>query len=863
MDARQTAPTITRREDYAPPAWRVPEIAIEFDLDAATTRVLARLTVARNGAGPLVLDGDELRLKSISLDGRPLGKSDYSLKAGKLTIPVEGDRAVVETLVEIAPEANSKLMGLYASGGILCTQCEAQGFRRITFFPDRPDVLSRYSVELRADKAHYPVLLSNGNPGARGDLPGGRHFARWDDPHPKPCYLFALVAGDLVALEDSFETMSGRLVRLGIWVRADDVEKCRHAMWALKAAMRWDEENYGREYDLDVFNIVAVSDFNFGAMENKGLNIFNSKYILADPETATDADFDAVAAVVAHEYFHNWTGNRVTCRDWFQLSLKEGLTVFRDQSFSADMSSAAVKRIEDVRALRAAQFPEDAGPLAHPVRPESYIEISNFYTSTVYNKGAEVIRMAATLMGPRAFRKGTDLYFKRHDGEAATVDDWVKALEDGGGVDLDQFRLWYSQAGTPTVTADVVYDAGAGSATLSLKQSLPETPEMKAKEAMHIPLRITLFGRESGSRLGEEQVFHLRGESASMTFENITEPPVLSINRGFSAPVTVETRRTAADFAFLSAHDDDPFARFEAMQQLMMDRLVEAVQTGATDASPLVEAVMRTLKNQALDHAFIGESIMLPSETLIAERLAANVDTDAVHVAREDLRKALLNGVGRQTWGELHASLGCGAFALTPDAKGRRRLKNVALGYLFAEPDDAAIASAEAQYDAADNMTDRLAALSLLVDVDGRARTRVLQDFYVRFKDDALVLDKWFTAQALGTAGDIVERVGALTRHDDFTIRNPNRFRSLIGAFAANPAAFHRRDGAGFRLVADKLLEVDAINPQTAARFIAPFGRWRRMEEARAKLMRAELERIVGARGVSRDTYEMASKSLA
>lgn len=864
MEARSETPTITRREDYAPPAWRIPDISLAFDLDAERTRVRAVLEVECAGEGPLVLDGDELDLKSVAVNGQVLGEDGYTLADGKLVIPLSGDAARVETIVEIAPAANTKLMGLYASGGNLCTQCEAEGFRRITFFPDRPDVLSRYSVELRADKVRYPVLLSNGNPVAAGDLPDGRHFARWDDPFPKPCYLFAVVAGDLRALEDSFETMSGRHVKLGIWVRAADVEKCRHAMQALKDSMRWDEVHYGREYDLDVFNIVAVDDFNFGAMENKGLNVFNSKYILADAETATDADFDAVAAVVAHEYFHNWTGNRITCRDWFQLSLKEGLTVFRDQSFSADMGSPAVKRIEDVRALRAAQFQEDAGPLAHPVRPESYIEISNFYTATVYNKGAEVIRMAATLLGPENYRKGTDLYFQRHDGEAATVEDWVKALEDGGGADFGQFRLWYSQAGTPTVTADLAYDAAKKAATLTLVQAVPDTPGQSKKAAMHIPLRIALFGRESGSLLGPEQLFQLRSASATMTFENVAEPPVLSINRGFSAPVTVETKRSAADFAFLSAHDDDPFARYEAMQQLMMDRLVDAVKNGSTDAAPLVEAVSRTLKNQALDHAFIGESILLPTETMVAERLGANVDPDAVHIAREGLRRALLEGVGRETWTALHASLsdGGGPYELTPDAKGRRRLKNVALGYLFADADDAAVAAAEAQYHAATNMTDRIAALGLLVDVDGPARERVLQDFYDRFKGDALVLDKWFTAQAMATGEDALEKAVALAAHPDFTIRNPNRFRALVGALAMNQFVFHRKDGAGYRFVADKLLEVDAINPQTAARFIAPFGRWRRMEDARAAMMRAELERIVGAPGVSRDTFEMASKSL-
>jgi aminopeptidase N len=863
MEAFEEKPNVIRREDYAPPVWRVPSIALAFDLGDSRTTVSARLEVERQREGPLVLSGEDLKLKSVTVDGRVLSAGDYRLTKSTLTIPIEADRAVVETVVEIAPAANTRLMGLYSSGGILCTQCEAEGFRRITFFPDRPDVLSRFSVEMRADKQRYPVLLSNGNPGETGDLPDGRHFARWDDPHPKPCYLFALVAGDLVALEDSFTTMSGRQVKLGIWVREGDRDRCRHAMWALKQAMRWDEEKYGREYDLDVFNIVAVSDFNFGAMENKGLNIFNSKYILADPETATDADFDAVAGVVAHEYFHNWTGNRVTCRDWFQLSLKEGLTVFRDQSFSADMGSAAVQRIDDVRVLRAAQFPEDAGPLAHPVRPDSYIEISNFYTATVYNKGAEVIRMAATLLGADRFRKGTDLYFERHDGEAATVEDWVKALEDGGGIDLSQFRHWYSQAGTPTLSADLRWNPQAATAALTIEQTVPDTPGQSGKVPMHIPVRIALLGKESGKRLGEERLVELRDKVTTVELADVDEEPLLSINRGFTAPVHIETNRTPEDFAFLSAHDDDPFARYEAMQQLMMEVLTETVKEGAMNPAPLIDAVRRTMSDQALDHAFIAESLVLPPETLIAERLGSNVDPAAVHEARQGLRRALRNGVGAPAWQALYDRMSGGAFDLSAEAIGRRRLRSVALAYLLADPDADGLAAAEAQYRAADNMTDRLAAFSVLADTDSEARERVLADFYERFRTDALVLDKWFMVQAMAQRIDAVEAAERLARHQDFTIRNPNRFRALIGGFAGNQAAFHRADGAGYRFVADKLLEVDRINPQTAARFVAPFGRWRRMEPSRAAMMKDALERIVGTEGVSKDTFEMASKSLA
>ena len=546
------APKVTRREDYREPDWRVPEIAMDFDLDPAATRVRTTLRVERNGTHdrPLRLDGDGLTALGVKVDGAQV--SDWSMDGASLVVPLTGAAHEIETEVEIAPERNTQLQGLYASGGILCTQCEAEGFRRITFFPDRPDVLSKYKVKLTADKVRFPVLLANGDPIAQGDLEGGRHWAEWHDPFPKPSYLFALVAGDLVANRGTFITMSGREVQLGIWVRAPDLPKTDHALHALKLSMAWDEKVYGREYDLDVFNIVAVDDFNFGAMENKGLNVFNSRYILADPDTATDYDYDAIAAVVAHEYFHNWSGNRVTCRDWFQLSLKEGFTVFRDQSFSADQGSAAVKRIEDVRGLRASQFPEDAGPLAHPVRPDEYMEISNFYTATIYNKGAEVIRMMATILGAKKFRAATDLYFDRFDGTAATCEDFVQCMEQGGEVDLTRFRRWYTQAGTPRVSATLAQEGGR--ARLQLRQMVPPTPGQPVKEPMVLPLKLKLFGAISGKAVSDEQLVLLEDETHEMVFENLAEQPVLSINRGFSAPVVVETNRTAKDLAFLSAH---------------------------------------------------------------------------------------------------------------------------------------------------------------------------------------------------------------------------------------------------------------------------------------------------------------------
>ncbi|PTQ10829.1 aminopeptidase N [Sphingomonas oleivorans] len=855
-------PPVIHREDYRPPEWLVPDIALDFALDPAATRVRARLEVQRNGehAHPLRLDGDGLVPLSVLVDGAPLADS-WRLDGGALLIDLPGDTHIVETEVEIAPEANSQLMGLYASGGLLCTQCEAEGFRRITFFPDRPDVLSRYTVRMEADRTRYPILLANGDPVGAGELGDGRHWAEWRDPFLKPCYLFALVAGDLVANRANFTTRSGREVDLAIWVREADLPKTDHAMAALKASMAWDEHVYGREYDLAMFNIVAVSDFNFGAMENKGLNIFNSRYILADPETATDADFDAVAGVVAHEYFHNWSGNRVTCRDWFQLSLKEGFTVFRDQCFSADQGSAAVKRIEDVRCLRAAQFPEDAGPLAHPIRPESYIEISNFYTATVYNKGAEVIRMLRTMLGAERFRQGSDLYFERHDGTAATCEDFVRAMEDASGEDLTDFRRWYSQAGTPRVKASLSHDAPGGRARLELEQTVPATPGQPEKLAMPIPLRIALFGERSGEIFGGEQLVLLDDEKHEILFEGISERPILSINRGFSAPVIVETNRTADDLAFLSAHDDDPFARYEAMQQLMLDTLVARIAHGSADHAPVIQAVRDTLADPALDAAFVAEAVLLPSESFIGDQMPL-VDPDAIHRAREALRTDL----GRSLltdWREAYAANAANRYEYSPTAKGARRLRTVSLGYIAASGAADAPALAFDQFGQADNMTDRQGALGVLANSMSPEREKALAAFYERYRGDALVLDKWFTTQALSTRDDTVEQVERLAAHPDFTIANPNRLRSLVGAFAANQRAFHDLAGRGYRFLADMVLRVDRLNPQTAAKLVPPLGRWRRFDATRAARMRAELERVLAAPDLSRDVFEQVSKSLA
>nr|WP_295662724.1 aminopeptidase N [Polymorphobacter sp.] len=847
------APPTIRLSDYKVPDWRVPTIALRFELDAVKTRVHARLEVTRNGehARPLVLDGEDVTLVSVTVDGVA---RDVAVADGDLVLAIDGDSAVVETVVEIEPAKNTVLMGLYGSGGKLCTQCEAVGFRRITFFPDRPDVLSRYSVRLEADATLYPILLSNGDRGPTGALPDGRHFAEWNDPWPKPAYLFAVVAGDLGALRDSFVTASGREVALAIWTDPADLPRCGHAMAALKAAFRWDEVNYGREYDLDEFNIVAVSDFNAGAMENKGLNIFNSKYILADQETATDDDFDAVAAVVAHEYFHNWTGNRITCRDWFQLSLKEGLTVFRDQQFSGDQGSRAVNRIDDVRMLRGAQFPEDAGPMAHPIRPNAYIEIGNFYTSTVYNKGAEVIRMLATLLGEKAFRAGTDLYFDRYDGQAVTTDDWLSAMAEASGHDLGSFREWYNQAGTPRVSADLTYDAEAGTATLQLTQSVPATPGQPVKVPMAMPFRVALFGRDSGARLGDERVVTVDGE-ASVRFEGVGEEPLVSLNRGFSAPVIVDTKQSRSDLAFLAAHDDDPFARWEATQRLALD-----VLSGDGPADDLVATVAATL-DAGLDPEFTAEAILLPTESVVGDH-AAVVDVDAIHRRRKAARSAIALTLNDKLW-SVYRSNGANRYELTPEAKGRRALKNAALGYLMVGDGTEAVAACWAQFNDADNMTDRMAALSFLANSMAPERDLAFAAFYERYRSDPLVIDKWFAVQAVSVRPDTLGRVIELRSHPDFNANNPNRLRSLIGAFGVNQVRFHAIDGAGYRFLGDQILAVGKTNPGAAARLSVPLGRWKRFDPVRSGLMRTELERIMATPDLSKDVFEMVSKSLA
>jgi aminopeptidase N len=860
-------PPVILREDYRPFGWLVPEVRLDFDLGLARTRVTATLTVQRNAradhADTIRLNGDSLAPVAVSVDGAP---ADWRMDGPDLIVPLREDSHAVVIETEIDPSANTQLMGLYASSGMLCTQCEAEGFRRITFFPDRPDVLSVYTVRMAGDKAAFPILLCNGNRTAAGDNGDGTHWAEWHDPWPKPSYLFALVAGDLVANSKPFTTQSGREVECNIWVRPEDLARTDHALESLHRSMAWDEQVFGREYDLDLYNIVAVSDFNMGAMENKGLNVFNTKYVLADPDTATDGDFDAVEGVIAHEYFHNWSGNRITCRDWFQLSLKEGFTVLRDQLFSQDMRGQAVKRIEDVRILRAAQFPEDGGPLAHPIRPDSYREISNFYTATIYNKGAEVIRMMRSMVGLERFRAGTDLYFDRHDGEAATCEDFVKAIEDGAEIDLSSFRLWYSQAGTPRIAVRQAVEGG--SLVLTLKQHVPATPGQPDKLPMPIPLRLAVHSRATGT-LGAEQLVVLVQTEQTFILPLAGPDPVVSINRGFTAPVVIERTLERDDLVFLAAHDDDPFARSEALQELAVGHLVGTAggalspEDRAAGEAAIIGAFRSSLADAALDDAMRGELMMLPSETYLFEVMASGgrlADPGAIHAAREGLKAA----IGAALAGELQAlHARSSAVALDdPAGRGARKVKTQALVFLAAADPAAAAVLAAQQYDAADNMTDRQGALMVLCSLACLEREERLAAFYDRYRDNPLVVDKWFTLQALSLHPDVIAQVRALADHPDFTLKNPNRVRSLHMAFAGNPQGFHAASGEGYRMVADVILALDPINPQTAARFVPALGRWRRIEPGRAALMKAELERIMAAGDLSRDTFEQVSRSL-
>jgi aminopeptidase N len=854
-----------RLEDYRPPDWLVETVELDVSLYSTATQVRAALTLRPNGSGaapaPLVLDGDALNLRTLKLDGAALPAEQFVATPDRLTIaqpPQRRFRLEIETIID--PSANTQLSGLYRSGAIYCTQCEAEGFRRITYFPDRPDIMAVYTTRIEADKTEAPVLLANGNLVTSGDVPGTtRHFALWHDPFPKPSYLFALVGGNLACVEDRFRTMSGREVTLRIYVEQGKERRCLYAMDALKRAMRWDETAFGREYDLDIFMIVAVSDFNMGAMENKGLNIFNDKYILASPETATDTDFERIEAVVAHEYFHNWTGNRITCRDWFQLCLKEGLTVFRDQEFSADQRSRAVERIGDVRGLRTHQFVEDAGPLAHPVRPALYHEINNFYTATVYEKGAEVVRMLKVLLGAKNFRKGMDLYFSRHDGQAATVEQFVQCFADVSNTDLTQFMLWYSQAGTPEVVATGSYDAGAKSYRLELAQSIPPTPGQPSKQPMVIPLAVGLAGPEGrdlplkldDGRVLERGVLTLTKSVETFVFADVAERPVASLNRGFSAPIKLSANLSADDLRFLAAHDADPFNRWQALQTLATRLLVD--NTAASRASRparhdpgLLDALSATLADGAHEPAFVALALTLPGEAEIAREIGHDVDPDAVFAARVALRAAVGEYLAGPLFDHYRRLSERGPYRPDAASAGRRMLRNTCLDLLAATRRPETISLAIRQYQAADNMTDRMAALSALSLCDVPERAAALDDFYARYADDPLIVDKWLTLQATIPEPATLDRVKALTSHRAFSFANPNRVRALIHAFAlANQKEFNRADGAGYQFIVDTVLALDPKNPQLAARLVSALKNWRMLEPVRRERAEVALRRTL------------------
>jgi aminopeptidase N len=880
MRTEQAPPVCLK--DYRPPDWLVETVDLDVALDPKATRVRARLTLKPNpeaaAPAPLVLDGDGLALRSLKLDGEEMARESYMADTDRLTIaqpPQRSFRLEIETVLD--PSANTKLMGLYRSGATYCTQCEAEGFRRITYFPDRPDVMAVYTTRIEAAADDAPVLLANGNLVASGTLPGtGRHFATWHDPFPKPCYLFALVGGRLGCVEDRFVTMSGREVALRIYVEPGKEERCAYAMDALKRAMRWDEEAFGREYDLDTFMIVAVSDFNMGAMENKGLNVFNDKYVLASPATATDADFAAIEAVIAHEYFHNWTGNRITCRDWFQLCLKEGLTVFRDQEFSADERSRPVERISDVRGLRAHQFVEDAGPLAHPVRPSLYHEINNFYTTTIYEKGAEVVRMLKTLIGAEKFRQGMDLYFDRHDGEAATVEQFVACFAEAAGRNLDQFMLWYSQAGTPEVVVNGTYRAATRSYRLEVAQTVPPTPGQPDKEPMVIPLALALVGRDGsdlplkladGRRI-ERGILPLTKSAETFEFTDVNEAPVPSLNRGFSAPIRLSANLGADDLRFLAAHDNDPFNRWQAVQvlatRLLVDNVAALRERGTMRDDPgFRDALGAILADPRLEPAFVAQVLTPPGETDIAREIGRDIDPDAIFTARAQLRAAIGTHLA-PALSDRYRDLGDrGPYRPDAAGAGRRALRNVCLDLLVAAEQSGAVALAAAQYEAADNMTDRLAALMTLSLRDVPQRAHALTDFYTRYGDDPLIVDKWLSLQAAIPEPATLARVKALTAHAAFSFANPNRVRALIGAFTmANQTQFNRADGAGYGFLVDTVLALDPKNPQVAARLLSALKSWRVLEPARRALAQAALRRVAVAPALSRDVSDIAARAL-
>ncbi|MCF8468346.1 MAG: aminopeptidase N [Sneathiella sp.] len=876
MSKPSTQPATIYLKDYKEPDFLIKTVGLTVELGEETTLVTSQLELERNNikAQKLTLNGEHLKLVSVAKNGRELTPGDYEL-TGKLlglNIPLKEKKVSLTIVTELKPQENTALEGLYKSNGNFCTQCEAQGFRRITYFLDRPDVMAVYTTTIIGDATLYPVMLSNGNLLDRRLLDDGRTSVTWHDPHPKPAYLFALVAGDLACVEDSFTTRSGRVVKLQIFVEKGNEDKCGHAMTSLKKSMKWDEEKFGREYDLDIFMIVAVSDFNMGAMENKGLNVFNSKYVLASKETATDTDFDGIESVIAHEYFHNWTGNRITCRDWFQLTLKEGLTVFRDQQFSADMNSAAVQRIGDVQGLRAAQFPEDAGPLAHPIQPQSYVEINNFYTATVYEKGAEVIRMIHTLLGPEKFRKGMDLYFTRHDGQAVTTEEFVSALEDGSNIDLTQFRRWYITPGTPEISVTEKFDEKDGTYKLTLEQNDPKVG--KNFKPLHIPVRLGLLD-ETGDPLkfpdgpfkGEcDGVFSLTKRRQSFSFSGLKTRPRASLFRGFSAPVKIRQKVSDEALAFFFAKDKDLFNRWDAGQRLASNILLSQIKDYKDGRemplpSAFLNAFRAILADTDLDRAFTALALTLPSEQDIAQKMPV-VDVDAIHAVHGAARKAI--GLAfEDDLNRLYRECADPAAKNNQPPSSTRKLKNAALHYLIATGSEEYFTLADRQYWESANMTDSIAALSGLKDTSTGIRDKIFSDFYEKWQKDPLVVDKWFSLQAMASRETAIEDIKTLMSHPAFTLRNPNRLRSLIGAFASgNTVYFHDKSGEGYRILSDVIEKLNKTNPQIAARLVSPLGQWRRYDEKRQELMRAELENILKIPDLSDHVYEMANKSL-
>jgi aminopeptidase N len=875
----ETAPI--RLADYRAPEFLVDTVDLDIKLAPTVTRVTARLALRPNGSvtATLVLDGDELTLISVTLNGSPLTPESYEATPDRLTIrDVPEEPFIVEIETEINPTANTKLTGLYRTGTAYCTQCEAEGFRRITYFLDRPDVLAVYTTRLEAAKSDAPLLLANGNPVESGTVAGtDRHFALWHDPFPKPSYLFAMVAGDLGVITDTFTTMSGRSIELRIYCEHGKEPRCAYAMDALKRSMAWDESAFGREYDLDIFMIVAVSDFNMGAMENKGLNVFNDKYVLADPETATDADYAGIETVIAHEYFHNWTGNRITCRDWFQLCLKEGLTVFRDQEFSADMRSRPVKRIAEIRTLQARQFPEDAGPLAHPVRPEIYHEINNFYTPTVYEKGAEIVRMLKTLLGEDGFRAGMDLYFERHDGQAVTIEDFLAAFAETTGKDLEQFKLWYSQAGTPQIAAEGLYDLLNKTFTLTITQSCPPTPGQSEKKPMHIPVRFGLVGPngddlETGPVTGAEiegDVIHVTEKSHTIVFSGVAARPVPSLLRDFSAPVRLSIDLSPRQLEFLTRTDSDPFNRWRAVQSLALRDLLartSAIAGGRqVDGIPdFVEALGDIADDDSLEPAFRAQVLQLPGEADIAREIGRNVDPDAIAAARNQLRAHIADSIDSRLTGLVDRYSSDETYSPSAGAAGKRALANTALALMVANGAPAAIERVVRRFNEANNMTDRLAALSILTASVLEERIPALEAFYERYRDDALVLDKWLTLEATVPAPETLNRVRSLLDHPAFSISNPNRIRALVGAFAgANQTQFNRADGDGFAFIAGFVANLDRTNPQTASRLLVSFRSWRNLEAGRRAHAEQALKGIAEISDLSADVRDIVARMLA